>query len=224
MTRTIYFALLLVAGVPAMAENYAALFDEAAEAIEWNFKDNWAFTETRLVDGKPWVARFDPRLPGDRKWTLLFVDGRPPTEAQFREFLDEKDGDDSDDDSDRIEVVNAETLELIDETDTRWIFRFDPEEDASEFVENVDASVRIRKDGPWVEVIEMHNNADIEPGFGTKIRTFLVRMEFGRAIDNGPVVPKLMDVELSGRTMLFIGFSENERVEYSNFVFAGEEL
>jgi hypothetical protein len=217
-------ASLLLAGITfstVQAQDYFELFEEAAAAINWNFEDEWAFTETRMFDDLPWVARFDPRKPEGERWALISVDERMPTNDELKDFAHDKEDQDTSDSSQRIDIVGVETLELIVETDEYWDFKFVPEEDEVEFIENVDAVLRIRKDGPYLESIDMRNRADIKPGFGTRISTFVMQLQFGPAIDGGPIVPHAMRIEVVGRALLFIGFDETELITYSEFEFAG---
>jgi hypothetical protein len=196
--------LAAVTMCPALADDYVDLFEEAAAAISWNFEDEWAFTETRLVDEAPWVARFDPRHPEDSRWTLL----------------SDKEDHDSSDGSRRVNIVGAETLQLTEETEDYWLFDFVPQEDEIEFVDNVDAVVRIVKDGRYLESIDIRNNTTLKPGFGVRLSTFSVQTRFGPAVDNGPIVPHAMQVKVAGRAFLFIGFDETELFSYSDFEFA----
>jgi hypothetical protein len=73
------------------------------------------------------------------------------------------------------------------------------------------------KNGPYLRNIDLRNSADIKPGFGMKIGTFLVRLEFGPAVVNGPIVPRRMRIRVGGRMLLFIGFEETEVIEFSEF-------
>lgn len=49
-------------------------------------RDHWAFTQRAVEydDGKPHarLERYDPSLPGNRRWTLLAIDDKPPTAEQ----------------------------------------------------------------------------------------------------------------------------------------------
>jgi hypothetical protein len=201
----------------AQAQDYAALFEEAATRIDWNIEAGWAFTESRLSDDTLWVSRFDPRRVEGKRWELLSVDGRTPTDDEQREFAQDKEDYDSSDSDQRLNIVNVETLELIAEDDQSWLLRFVPDEDKVQFVENIDATVRIMKDGRYLQSVDLRNTADITPGWGTKIGTFLVQFDFGPAVDNGPIVPKRMKIQVGGRVLLFIGISETEAIEYRDF-------
>ncbi len=219
-------ALLILAGAAsaAHAEDYAALFEEAAAAIVWNLEDQWAFTESRLSDDTVWVSRFDPRRAGGGRWTLLSVDGRVPTDRERREFADDKEDYETSDNSQRLDFVGVDTLELVVEDDDSWLLGFVPDEDEIEFVENVDASVRIMKDGPYLQAVDLRNSADIKPGYGMKIGTFMMRMEFGPAVVNGPIVPKSMRIKVGGRMLLFFGFEETEVIEFSDFELVAKDV
>ncbi len=209
--------VLACAATAAHAEDYAALFEEAAAAVVWDLEDQWAFTESRLSDDTLWVSRFDPRRAAGERWKLLSVDGRAPTDGELREFANDKEDYETSASSQRLDIVGIETLELISEDDEAWLLRFVPDEDEIEFVDNVDASVRIMKNGRYLQLVDLRNSADIKPGFGMKIGTFLVRMEFGPAVINGPIVPQSMRIRVGGRMLLFIGFEETEVIEFSDF-------
>lgn len=228
MRVRVYTALaLLCLGVPfaAAAEDYKALLDEAVANVEWNVEESWAYTETSLSEGELFVGRFDPRLGEDARWTLLSVDGKEPTDDQRRKYAHDKDehSDDASDDDNRVTSnLDPDTLELVEETDEHWIFAFEPDQDEPAFRDSVDAKVRILKDGRYIDLLEMRNFQDIKPGFGTKITKFQMRFSFGPAIENGPIVPLSLDVLVTGRALLFIGFEETEVRKYSDFEYAGD--
>jgi hypothetical protein len=216
MSRLLALLLLAVAG-SAHAQDYAALFEEAAGRIDWDLEASWAFTESRLSDDTLWVARFDPRRAAGERWELLSVDGRTPTDSERREFAADKNDSDTSDSDQRLDIVGIETLELVAEDDESWLLRFVPDENEVEFIENIDATVRIVKDGRYLQSVDMRNNADIKPGWGTKIGTFLVRFKFGPAVVDGPIVPQHMKIQVGGSVLLFIGISETEVIEYRDF-------
>lgn len=224
--RAVFAVMLLSIGMPlAIAvDDYKTLLDEAIANIEWEFEDSWAFTETSLSEGELFVGRFDPRLEGDEQWTLISVDGKEPTDKQRRKYLydkEEQSGDSNDEDNRVTAIVDADTLELVEETDQHWLFTFVPAEDQDAFMTSVDAKIRIVKDGRYVDSLEIRNFQDVRPGFGTRISKFQMRFTFGPALETGPVVPMTMDVQITGRALLFIGFDETEVTRYSDFEYAG---
>ena len=77
--------------------------------------------------------------------------------------------------------------------------------------------MRIIKDGRYLQFVDIRNNADIKPGWGTKIGTFRARLEFGPAVEHGPIVPKNMGIQVGGSVLLFFGFEETEVITYRDF-------
>ncbi len=217
MTRFLAVLILACLAGAAHAEDYKTLFEEATAAIVWDLEDQWAFTESRLSDETVWVSRFDPRRAEGERWTLLSVDGRTPTSRELREFASDKEDYETSASGQRLDLVDADTLELVTEDDESWLLRFVPDEDEVEFIDNVDASVRIMKNGPYLQSVDLRNSADIKPGYGVKIGTFLVGLEFGPAVVDGPIVPRSMKIRVGGNMLLFFGFEETEVIEFSDF-------
>jgi hypothetical protein len=221
MTRLLLTLFLVCAVTPLHAEDYKQLFADAVETVDWELEKNWAFTESNLKDDKVWVGRFDPRKAEDERWTLISVDGRKPNEEELLKFEHDKEEHETSDNSRRVDIVDVETIELLEETDEYWLLKFVPDEDEAQFIDNVDATVKINKNGGYLEAIDLRNNDDIEPGFGTKISTFIMHYQFGPATEGGPIVPQNMAIKAEGRALIFIGFDETEIIEYSKFEFAG---
>jgi hypothetical protein len=78
-------ALCLVAAACVRAAEAPPLLERAVE--DWlGERDHWAFTQRAVEydnDGpRERLERFDPSKPGDQRWTLLAIDGQPPTDAQ----------------------------------------------------------------------------------------------------------------------------------------------
>jgi hypothetical protein len=221
MTRLILTLFFVCSATPTHAEDYKQLFDDAVATVDWELEKNWAFTESTLTDEKRWVARHDPRNNEDERWTLVSVDERMPNKDELKEFAHKKEDHETSDSSQRVDIVDVDTVELLEETEEYWLLNFIPDEDEVEFIDNVDATVKIIKDGRYLEAIDLRNNADIKPGFGTKIGTFIVHFQFGPATEGGPIVPRNMAIKVQGRALFFIGFDETEIIEYSDFEFAG---
>ncbi len=220
MRRATIGAALVLSFSAAFAEtDYTALLDEAVAAIDWDFDAQWAYTETALHDEQLWVGRYDPRVEEDGGWRLLSVDGREPTSDEVREFLDDKEDDDESDDAEDnrvVRLVERDSLQLVEETAEHWVFSFVPD-DPDDFMQSVDAKLRIAKDGRYVESITLRNLEDIRPGFGTRLTSFLTQLTFGPAVEDGPIVPKDVKVRIAGRALLVIPIDETEATQYSDY-------
>jgi hypothetical protein len=57
-------------------------------------RDHWAFTQRAVEydDGRPHerLERYDPSKPGNARWTLLAIDGKPPTPEQHAAWAKKK--------------------------------------------------------------------------------------------------------------------------------------
>jgi hypothetical protein len=227
-------AVLLAAALAASAEGtddgYEALFEEALQSIEWNARERWAFTETASGSDGEFVGRYDPRLPEADRWTLMSIDGRAPTEKESREYAERKRSeprDDKQDDDREIDgMVDPGSLELVEETADYWLLRFVPTDDddedemGREVMERMDGTVKIIKDGRYLEYLDIRNTEEIRPKVGIKMKKFLTRITFGPAVDGGPIVMKSMDVTIKLNAFLVVRVDESESVRFSDFEFA----
>ena len=220
-------ALLLPMHVAA--SDYSALFDEAAGALDNDYESDWAFTETSVESEVTTVARYNPARPADARWNLLAVNGRSPTDEEVAEFREEKAADDrgNDDDdpeNDVEELVQPDSLSLIEETDDHWLFSFVPTEDEDDegFFEHVDAKLRIVKDGPYVKLISLQSNKPFRPQMGVKIKDCLTRLTFSPAAADGPIVPISINIRIRIRAFLFIRVDETISISYSDYEYVGD--
>jgi len=233
----IFAALLLVAAAPAQCEpaqeSYEALFERAIESIAWDFAAEWAFTETESGSDGDFVGRYDPRNPRDERWTLVTIDGREPTPDEARRYAERKrsedDGDEHESDGDVDAMVEPGSLELVEETGDYWLLRFVPTDDSDDdemgrkVLERMDGTVKIVKDGHYLEYLDIRNTRPIRPQAGVKMKKFLTRITFGPAVDGGPIVMKSMDVAIKLSAFLLIRVDETESVRFSDFEYAGSE-
>ena len=229
-------ALALMLALPARAEtafdSYEALFESALETVAWNAHENWAFTETSSGSDGDFVGRYDPRLPEEERWTLLSIDGRDPTAEESREYAERKRGENHDGDQEddgRIDgMVEPGSLELLEETAAYWLLRFVPTDEGDDddmgrkMLERMDGTVKIVKDGHYLEYIDIRNTKPIRPKIGVKMKKFLTRITFGPAVEGGPVVMKSMDVAIKLNAFLVVRVDKTESVRFSDFEFAAD--
>ena len=233
--RNIAFAISMIACLAplrAAAGDYSALLQEAASALDNDFAEQWAFTETSIESELTTVARFNPANPRGELWQLLTVDGRSPTGEEIADFVEEKaeessrnDNNEKDESGNEIEeMVEPHSLQLIEETDDHWLFSFDPSEDddEEEFKQFVDATLRIAKDGPYIEYIHMQSRKPFRPQFGVKVKEFVTRLGFGPAATRGPIVPVSIEIRIKARAFLVAGVDETFSTSYSDYEYVGD--
>lgn len=215
--------LLVFASSSAAAESHEEIVERAFDAVETRVLDHWAFTRTETSERGVYVATHDPRR--EQPWELMTVDGREPTRDEHEDFLAERarrQGDNNDDNNDNESrsMVSPGSVELVDETDEQWQFRFSPRadtEDERQFMEVVEGRLEVAKNGRYVRRIRLRNLAPIKPGKGAKLDVFNTRLEFAPSTDGSAVLPTLVHTEVKGRAMLVIGIDEEQTVEFSDY-------
>jgi len=220
--------LALLLTLPVVADDHVDIVKRAFLNISDDFHQEWAFTESIMEDGVAVVGRYDPRLAADARWNLLTVDGRTPTPEEMAEYQDDREFRFGDRHSDgEMDMVDFDTLELIVETDDAWFFEFvpdvdnDEDEEAQKFMQEVQGTIKVVRDGNYLEYLELRNDKPIRPAFSVKISRFRTRLTFGPAGGNGPIVPLSIDVELKGRALLVIKIDEVETVRYGDYEYVG---
>ena len=219
--KPIMTTLLVFAAAVAHGESHEALVERAFDSIETEIRDRWAFTRTETSAKGIYVATHDPRR--DPAWDLLTVDGREPTSDETEEFLSERTrerGDDEEDDDDTRSMVSPGSVELVDETDERWLFNFSPladSEDERKFMEAVQGRLEVAKDGHYVRKLHLRNLETIKPGKGVKVKVFDTSFEFAPAPDGSAVLPARVRAKIQGRAMLVVGIDEEQTVEFSDY-------
>ena len=88
-----------------------------------------------------------------------------------------------DDDDGPGSIVGDESLELIEESDAHWLLGFVPTGDDDKedrFLRKLRGTLRIAKDGGYLEYLDISATEPVSPAMGVKIRDFNTRFEFAR--------------------------------------------
>lgn len=158
-------ACLLLFASMAFAESHEELIERAFEALEDDLSAHWSYTHTQEDSEGLFVAHYDPRLPEAERWRLISVDGREPTEDETEDYLEQrseeqeqKQEQDSGDDDYSFRLVAKEgSTALVEETESYWLFSFEPapdSEDEREMMESVHGRLKVIKDGHYVAEIK----------------------------------------------------------------------
>ena len=227
--RIILSSLALLLTVPVVADDHVAVLEQAFASISSDYHQDWAFTESETEDGEATVGRYDPRLAEGSRWRLLTVDGREPNAEEIADYQNDREDDFEDDkhNDNVMDIIDVETIKLIEETAEHWIFSFTPdvgdgEDDvAQKIMQKVSGTAKVIRDGHYLEYLDMRSEKPIRPVFSVKISRFVTHIAFGPAGDSGPIVPMSIDVEVRGRAALVIKIDERESTRYSDYEFAG---
>lgn len=216
-------SLWLATAAAETVTNYDAIFEQALDSVDFEFDQNWAYTETHVDKEHVWVGRFDPRRESRARWRLLTIDDREPSDSEIEKYRKIKANEQSDAGERQVSaMVEPGSIRLVEETDEYWLLGFVPGDD-EDIMGSVDATMRISKAKQHLEYIELRNHAIIKPGPGVKISKLITRLTFGPAADGGPVVPLSSQVEVTGRAFLFIAIDEQELSRNNEFEYVGDD-
>lgn len=215
-----------IANTAYATDDYAALLAEASRSLDSFDGSHWVFTETIESSEGTFVGRHDGRLDENQRWTLLSVDDREPTDEERDEYLSEKRKDDDDDDGSIADMVNVGSMNLKDETESRWLFEFSPigdDEDDSDFLEHVEGEIEISKNLRHISSIRLQSDKPFKPHFTVKISEFLTHLRFGSVANHSQIVPLQIKVKIKARALLVKGVEEESVITYSDYEFVGNQ-
>lgn len=227
VTGIVLFLGMIVPSHSFAADDYATLLAEATHSLENFDNSDWAYTETSATSDGTFVGRYDPRLADDKRWALISVDDRAPTDKEREEFITRKPGsEESDEDSDDdtiASMINVETLQLIEETESYWLFDFAPQggEDEKSFMDNVTGELKITKDYLHLSSIQLRATRPFKPQFGVKISEFLTLMQFGPVGGRQQIAPLSMEFRVKARAFVVKGIDEQSRITFSDYEYVG---
>jgi len=221
----VFFSVLLA--TPLCASEYEDIVERAFATMDDSYEESWSFTEVSMREEVRYEASFDPRRKEEERWILVSVDGREPTKEETEDFLEEKaeilEEEAMDERENEVDMAPG-TLTLLEETGEYWLFSFVPadEEEGEKFMKHVDGTMKVVKEGHYVEFIDLRSPEPFKPAMGVKIKTFLTRITFGPAVPDGPVVPMSVDVRVEGSALFAIKFDEAETIQFLDYEYVGE--
>jgi hypothetical protein len=213
--------LILSTGLLFAAE--VDLVEIALAAMDEVSQDRWAYTQTMNENGTEVVIRHDPSRPEGQRFSVVSVDDRSPTEAEEEKYLaraneNGSDDDETDDGNEVRAMIDRQSLTPIEETETHTLYSFRPvadDEDDRKLYEHLEATLRLAKNPPQVEAIEMRNPKPFSLGFGIKIKQFELILTYAPV--DGDVLPRTVSTRIVGRAMLFKKVEEAIGVTYSDY-------
>jgi hypothetical protein len=204
---------------------------QALTSLDETSLEGWAFTETTVRNGTETVAHYDPSRPEGERWTLHTVDGRQPTDDEIEKFEKQRSGrhreeDEEDEEQGFSAVIEAESLVSLKDSPTHAVYRFKPssgeEGEDDGMSEHLDGLLRISKEGPFVESLEMRSREPFSPAFSVKIKEFSTVMTFAPVGEERTVLPESVKVRMVGRAMLLKKLDETVETRFSDYRFVGQ--
>ncbi len=202
---------------------FAAMPDYVREALHQfnpSVPTGWAYTvaTVRNNDARA-TARFDPTKPPADRWTLLELNGRPPTEKELEQYRRARASAPTMQASFQKADIEPATIELIGEDAERSEFRCGFREAATgadKMLAHLTLRLTINKRQPHIEKYALELKEPYAPVLGVKMRELLVQMTFTAPVAGRPSLPATHTSHFLGRIFL-IGTEENLVLTYTDF-------
>lgn len=183
----------------------------------------WAYTLTTVRNGDArTTARFDPTRPPMEQWTLLNLNGRPPSAKESAQFSRARAGDTGSaagQGTFRKGDIEPASITLVREDAERGEFQCAFRETATgadKMLGHLLLNLTVNKRTPHVEKAVLVLKEPYSPVLGVKMRELLVEMTFTAPADGRPGLPASNTSHFLGR-IFFIGMEENLALTYSDF-------
>jgi len=217
---------LLLGALLATATAAAAMPEYCREALAKFSPEvpaGWAYTLTTARNGESrTTARFDPAKPPAEQWTLLELNGRPPTGKEQGQYARAANGGTASTPQGAFQKsdIDPATVEVVSEDADRGEFRctFRPQAaDADKMLGHLRLRLTVSKRQPHVEKYVLELAEPYSPVLTVKMRELLVQMSFSAPTADRPALPVTYRSHFLGR-IFFIGMEENLELTYADFV------
>ncbi|MCX6937497.1 MAG: hypothetical protein NTU80_06290 [Verrucomicrobia bacterium] len=168
----------------------------------------WAFTQTTTGGGKDRVERYNPRLPGPDRWTLLTEKGAPATEEQKQRYRETRPVFDASAnlagqlDRTRVEVV-ARTAER-----TTYQFHLVPQGEKDRTALHMRARFTLEHASHTFSRVELFNAEPFKAASSLTIEEARTTLEYSAPAEGRPALPREISMHVSGRRFWFRDFTE----------------
>lgn len=213
-------ALLAAGSVAAAVPDYARA---ALGKFSTVVPAGWAYTLTTVRNDRDRTsARFDPAKAPAERWTLLQLNGRPPTAKEIAQYAQARAGDSTAVPQGTFQKsdIDPASIELLREDTARGEFRcaFRAEATgADKMLGHLRLRLTIGKQQSHVEKFDLELTAPYSPVLGVKMRELLVQMSFSPPGPDRPSLPAASRSHFIGR-IFFIGMEETLALTYTDFV------
>lgn len=214
-------ALFVVASAAAAVPDYVR---EALGKFNPEVPAGWAYTLTtvRNEDARS-TARFDPTRPPAEQWTLLELNGRPPTAkegAQFARARATGGGSATPQGTFQKGDIDPASITLVSEDAERGEFAAGFRAEATgadKMLGHLTLRLTVTKHSPHIEKFVLQLKEPYSPVLGVKMRELLVQMTFTPPSAGRPSLPAVNSSHFLGR-IFFVGVEENLTLTYTDLV------
>lgn len=222
LLRLVLVSFVLVAASFA-AEPIAPQFAEALKSFKAEGAKGWAFVQTTRSRSQSLVERYDPAKSEFMRWTLLQLNGKPPSEKEAREYQEKhtrrSNNETAPDVTKQLDLATAE--QIADDAD-RTVYRFHliagGKDDTS--AKYMAATFTLHKPTSTIQRIVLANTEPFAPMMSVKIQEARTEIDYSLPTADRPSLLDRIAVRVRGRAMWVKSLDEDMTVVYSDYTYA----
>ncbi len=214
---------VLIVGFSTQAEviPYREQIEMLLESANEFDEQHWAFNISSKSAGETSIISHDPRREQAAQTKLLSVNGKAPSEdelARFKQGLE----DTEEQEASLLEMVNLESLEVLEEIGGRVVMSFSPRlvEMGEKNNHKLSGTLVYNAVEQTLVSIAITNNEDISPAFSVSINTFNLRFDF--IMQGKHQLIRRSNVEVLGTVAVFQSLDDRQEDTFSDFVYVGK--
>lgn len=227
MTRRLFPWLIFCAA--ALGLRGAALPTEV-ETVLKSFRaegaKGWSFVQTTTSRSKNLVERYDPLKPEGTRWTLLQVNGKPPTESETRDYQQKQTRRSGNDTApDVVKQLDLNSAERLSDDAEHSVYRFHLNAGGTDdtSAKYMRASFTFHKPTASVQRVELVNTEPFSPMMTVTIQEAQTAIDYSLPTGDRPALLERITVRVRGRAMWVKSLDEDMTVVYSDYHYAGKK-
>ena len=210
----------VLAGTAGAAE-IPEYFRQALARFNPDVPAGWAYTLATDRNGERMKERYDPARPPDAQWTLLLLNGRPPTTPEIEKYARSRPAGTSAAPHSTFQKNDLDpgSVVLLREDPDRGEFRCSfrsASTGADKMLGHLSLRLTVNRRQPRVEKFALELNEPYSPVLGVKMRELRVQMSFAAPGPDQPGLPRESTSHFLGTIFLF-DLEENLHVTFSDF-------
>lgn len=201
--------------IAAPAELKTALQNFRAEAPR-----TWSYTQTTVSAGRSTVEFCDATKPEFDRWSLQRKDGRPPTDAETREYFEIRSRRSRGGTAPKlVEQLDLSTVVTLASDDVRTTFRCRllPGEASDRTANFLRATLVLHRPTATVESLELRNTEPFNPTFGIQIREMHTRLTYSLPVGDVPSLPQKVETLVRGTAYWFKSLDAEMTITFHDY-------
>lgn len=217
---------------PSSSTELQQLVNQALQAFEQTPRERWAHKVVRYENEEGEITssieHFTPDADPAKQWSLLQLNGEPPTEKQIQSFLQNKvkrqENQEGGLQLSIRELIQLDSLSFSSETPDVVTVKFDVHlarlgEQASQ---QLSGTLLFNKQLQFIEQIDIVNVAPFSPMFSAKITDFKLTFSFVKIA--GAILPQQQALNMKGSFAFFTEIDEVSTDTYSDYRYMAEDV